>query len=73
MMYLSHASGLLGLGMFSLANGYDGSRHIWYDAPGTEFNEGLAIGNGRIGALVFGSASERIILNENSVVSNNLR
>ncbi|KAH6656830.1 putative alpha-L-fucosidase 2 precursor [Truncatella angustata] len=57
----------LGLSTLSLVRGYDGSRHLWYNTPGTEFNEGLAIGNGRIGALILGSATETIILNENSV------
>ncbi|KAM0815017.1 putative Glycosyl hydrolase family 95 N-terminal domain-containing protein [Seiridium cardinale] len=66
-MHWLHTIGLLGLGSFTLAYGYDGSRHIWYDTPGTGFNEGLAIGNGRIGALVLGSDTETIILNENSV------
>ncbi|KAI2465471.1 Six-hairpin glycosidase-like protein [Annulohypoxylon bovei var. microspora] len=48
---------------------YSGTRHLWYDTPGTGFTSGLAIGNGRIGALVLGSAPERIILNEASVWS----
>ncbi|KAI1453958.1 Six-hairpin glycosidase-like protein [Annulohypoxylon moriforme] len=48
---------------------YSGSRHLWYNTPGTGFTSGLAIGNGRIGALVLGSAPERIILNEASVWS----
>ena len=48
---------------------YSGSRHLWYQTPGTDFNSGLAVGNGRLGALVYGSATERIVLNENSVWS----
>ncbi|KAI1087929.1 Six-hairpin glycosidase-like protein [Rostrohypoxylon terebratum] len=48
---------------------YSGSRHLWYNTPGTGFTSGLAIGNGRIGALVLGSSPERIILNEASVWS----
>ncbi|KAI0162710.1 putative alpha-L-fucosidase 2 precursor [Pestalotiopsis sp. NC0098] len=60
---------VLACGASRLVCGYDGSRHLWYDEPGTSFSEGLAIGNGRIGALVYGSATENITLNENSVWS----
>lgn len=66
-MYYRLLSALLGLGALPLVQSYDGSRHLWYNNPGTTFAEGLAIGNGRIGALVLGSAIETIILNENSV------
>lgn len=45
------------------------SRQLWYETPGSDFETGLAIGNGRLGALVLGSAAERVILNENSVWS----
>ncbi|KAJ4199107.1 hypothetical protein NW759_016184 [Fusarium solani] len=48
---------------------YVGTRHLWYDWPGWDFNSALPLGNGRLGALVFGSPSEKIILNENSVWS----
>ncbi|KAI0884012.1 Six-hairpin glycosidase-like protein [Annulohypoxylon maeteangense] len=53
----------------SLGTDYSGSHSLWYTTPGTGFTSGLAIGNGRIGALVLGSAPERIILNEASVWS----
>lgn len=48
---------------------YLGSRHLWYDTPGHDLKSGLPIGNGRLGALVHGSAIENITLNENSVWS----
>jgi hypothetical protein len=48
---------------------YDPNRHLWYSTPGTDFKSGMAIGNGRIGAVVFGSAKETIVLNEGSVWS----
>ena len=39
--------------------------HLWYDKPASAWNEALPLGNGRIGAMVFGGiASERIQLNE---------
>ena len=41
---------------------------MWYDAPAENWNEALPIGNGRLGAMVFGgTAVERIQLNEESV------
>jgi len=41
---------------------------LWYDAPAEDWNQALPIGNGRLGAMVFGGTSqERIQLNEESV------
>ena len=41
---------------------------LWYRAPANEWNEALPVGNGRLGAMVFGgTASERIQLNEDSL------
>ena len=38
---------------------------MWYDKPATVWNEALPIGNGRLGAMVFGSpAAEKLQLNE---------
>lgn len=48
---------------------YDGSRFLWYQSAGTDFNSALPIGNGRLGALVYGSATEKVTLNENSIWS----
>jgi len=47
------------------------STTIWYRAPGgNPINEGLPIGNGRLGALILGGIeNERIVLNEDSVWS----
>lgn len=40
---------------------------IWFDKPATSFHESLPLGNGRIGAMVFGGVDkERIVLNESS-------
>ncbi|ATY33447.1 glycoside hydrolase family 95 protein [Sphingomonas psychrotolerans] len=40
---------------------------LWYDAPATEWVQALPLGNGRLGAMVFGGiANERIQLNEDS-------
>jgi alpha-L-fucosidase 2 len=41
---------------------------LWYDYPAGEWNEALPVGNGRLGAMVFGDPEhERIQLNEESV------
>jgi alpha-L-fucosidase 2 len=46
------------------------SLELWYDRPATNWNEALPVGNGRIGAMVFGGiAEERIQLNEETVWS----
>ena len=43
---------------------------LWYDAPASAFGEALPLGNGRLGAMVFGGVDEeRIVLNESSVWS----
>jgi alpha-L-fucosidase 2 len=41
---------------------------LWYTQPATEWTEALPLGNGRLGAMVFGkTGTERIQLNEESV------
>ena len=41
---------------------------IWFNRPATDWNEALPIGNGRLGAMVFGNPEkERLELNEESV------
>ena len=41
---------------------------LWYDAPATQWVEALPIGNGRLGAMVFGGiARERIQFNESTI------
>ena len=43
---------------------------LWYDTPAEDWNDALALGNGRIGAMVFGQPLyERICLNEDSLWS----
>ena len=47
---------------------------LHYDAPAENFNQALPVGNGRIGAMVFGkSRNELIRLNEDSIWSGGLR
>lgn len=47
----------------------DGHEHsLWYEAPAASWNEALPIGNGRLGAMIFGGVQhERLQLNEESV------
>ena len=41
---------------------------LWYKQPATQWREAIPVGNGRLGALVFGKiADEQIILNEDTV------
>ncbi len=43
---------------------------IWFDAPAKAFTESSPMGNGRLGAMMFGGVDdERIVLNESSVWS----
>ncbi|HEV2329292.1 MAG TPA: glycoside hydrolase family 95 protein [Verrucomicrobiae bacterium] len=43
---------------------------IWFDAPARDFTESSPMGNGRLGAMMFGGDDEeRIVLNESSVWS----
>ena len=44
------------------------SLKLWYDKPAGSWNEALPVGNGRLGAMVFGNPkTERIQLNEESL------
>jgi alpha-L-fucosidase 2 len=41
---------------------------LWYDRPAREWTEALPVGNGRLGAMVFGdAAAERLQLNEDTL------
>jgi alpha-L-fucosidase 2 len=43
---------------------------IWFDAPAKNFMESCPLGNGRLGAMVFGGVNEeRVVLNESSLWS----
>jgi hypothetical protein len=40
---------------------------LWYKQPGKQWTEGLPIGNGYMGAMIFGRIqNERIVLNEST-------
>lgn len=43
---------------------------VWFDTPATHFTSSLPLGNGRLGAMLFGGlAEERIVLNESGMWS----
>jgi alpha-L-fucosidase 2 len=43
---------------------------LWFNQPAKEWNEALPVGNGRLGAMIFGNVNaERLQLNESSVWS----
>lgn len=47
------------------SNGY---MKLWYNAPAENWNEALPVGNGRLGAMIFGNPSvERLQLNEETI------
>lgn len=49
---------------------WDASRFAWYsDDAGSDFQSALPIGNGRLGAAVYGTGDEKVTLNENSIWS----
>ncbi|OWA37619.1 alpha-L-fucosidase [Saccharibacillus sp. O16] len=48
--------------------GTEENRCLWYKQPASKWNEALPIGNGRLGAMVFGrTAEEKLQLNEDSL------
>lgn len=52
----------------------DAETMLWYEQPAKDFDHALPIGNGRIGAMVFGGTADEILkLNEDSVWSGGKR
>lgn len=46
----------------------DSGRRLWYREPAVVWNEALPVGNGRLGAMIFGrTAEEKLSLNEDSI------
>ncbi len=47
-----------------------GESRLWLDRPATTFRESTPLGNGRLGAMIFGGVTEeRIVINESSLWS----
>ncbi|BDU26699.1 glycoside hydrolase family 95 protein [Flavobacterium sp. GSB-24] len=56
------------LGIFSLTATAQNDLKLWYDKPAAIWNEALPLGNGRLGAMIFGDpAVERLQLNEETI------
>jgi alpha-L-fucosidase 2 len=59
---------VLGLGPMALAQGESDAPTLRYDRPARGWNEALPVGNGRLGAMVFGgTAEDRLQINEDTV------
>lgn len=60
----------LALAIPSVAAPASESSRVWFEQPATHFTRSLPLGNGRLGAMVFGGVDvERIVLNESSMWS----
>ena len=61
--------GLLSMSFFNCkGNKHDASLVMWYDRPAEEWVEALPVGNGRLGAMVFGRPDNELIqLNEETL------
>ena len=56
--------------LFAVEKSFAPETTIWFDAPAKNFTESSPLGNGRLGAMMFGGVDEeRIVLNESSVWS----
>ena len=56
--------------LFMMLSAFSQTKRLWYDKPSVKWTDALPIGNGRIGAMVFGGVEEdRIQFNEESLWS----
>lgn len=56
---------ILGPGSIVMGQDFNPGSYLWYEEPAKVWEEALPVGNGRLGAMVFGKTSEeRIQLNE---------
>jgi alpha-L-fucosidase 2 len=54
--------------LFLLSNGYSQELKLWYNKPAAKWTEALPIGNGRLGAMIFGGIEQdRIQFNEETL------
>jgi alpha-L-fucosidase 2 len=67
---MSRLAALVVRGLPLSAFAADPTTTLWFDQPATSFHQSLPLGNGRIGAMIFGGVTEeRIVLNESSMWS----
>lgn len=63
-------SSLLGITLVQAQPKQDTELKLWYDKPAEQWTEALPLGNGKLGAMVFGGVSDELIqLNESSLYS----
>ena len=68
--FFLHFTFILGAGFISLSSFCQSPLKLWYDKPATEWVEALPLGNGHIGAMVFGRVENELIqLNESTLYS----
>lgn len=59
---------LICFGNFSAKAAENNEHLLWYNKPAANWNEALPLGNGHLGAMVYGSAQEELIrLNDNTL------
>src|SRR5215203_2234089 len=59
---------ILFLFLFSFAFSQEQNLKLWYDKPSAKWTDALPIGNGRLGAMIFGGVEkERIQFNEETL------
>ena len=64
------AAALLALSAWASLAATNAQLCLWYAAPARRWEEALPLGNGRLGAMIFGGvASEQLHLNENTLYS----
>jgi alpha-L-fucosidase 2 len=67
--FLAVLTGLLAVAA-AIANDVPSEPLVWFDAPATHFTQSCPLGNGRLGAMVFGGVDEeRVVLNESGMWS----
>ncbi len=67
-MKITFKSSLIGILLLSSAISQAQEHKLWYDKPAQVWTEALPLGNGRLGAMVFGNpATEQIQLNEETL------
>lgn len=65
---MSFMTAVLAVG--AMAPSLDPSHSLWFNSPANHFTESCPMGNGRLGAMVFGGVNkERIVLNESTMWS----
>ncbi len=65
---LSLLAGTILLSCVDRESGKTAALRLWYEQPAEAWEEALPVGNGRLGAMVFGGIhQERIQLNEESI------